>query len=167
MKRWKTFPIPLSEINEDKKKLAELKTERLKEMSKEEKENLIRGKIAELLLRELIENEWIYKDFYFTETSEFDDWINKVDCVMEFEGNPQKAAVIDFSTAKEEKVIGKKIEKIKERIEKETLFEVKYFKSQQDGKKYFLKELPGFIIGIGPNTLEELINLYQKGKEKK
>lgn len=155
------------DIEEDRKKIIEIKKEKFRKMDKKEKINYIRAKICESFLPFLIESKWKWKSFSFTETSEFDDWINNVDSVIEFEDKPEKAAVVDFTTSQEITVIGKKIEKILEKIEKGTLSEVKYFKSQKDKKHYHLKMLPSIIIGIDIKTIQDFYFAYLKGKKEK
>jgi len=165
--KMKEFNYP--DVEEDYKKLLEKQKEVFKKISaKEEKVNYIRAKICEALLPNLIENYWIPERFYFTETSEFDDWVNGVDSVMEFERKPEKGAIIDFTTSADKEKIRDKMIKITEKIEAGTLFEIKYFKSQKEPVQYsHLKMVPALIVGIAPFTLRELCDLYSKKEKKK
>ncbi len=156
------------DIKEDQKKLLEKQKEAFKRKLKEEKVNYIRAKISEALLPNLIENYWIPEKFYFTETSEFDDWVNGVDNIIEFEEKPEKGAVVDFTTAVDREKIRDKVEKIHKKIEEGTLFEIKYFKSQKEPTQYsHLKMVPAIIIGIDPSLLGELCDLYLKKEREK
>lgn len=150
------------DIEKDQKKLIEKQKEAFRKMDKEEKINYIRAKISEAFLAFLIESKWTPKSFYLSETSEFDDWINGVDSVIEFRDNPEKIAVVDFTTSKNREKISEKVQRVLEKIDSGTLSEIKYFKSQRDKKCYHLKMVPPIIIGIDLNTLKNIFDLYSE-----
>lgn len=135
---------------------------RQKQVSEIEQINYMRSKIAEALLAEIIELYWLPGDF-LTETSEYDDLLNGVDAVLE---TSTKAAVIDFTSARDKDIIRKKIFRIYDRIKANQLGEVKYFCSQKDGSQQYLKTLPAVIIGLDQKTIDELLNLRMSGKKK-
>jgi|GEM_PF-3986021 len=137
------------------------------EKDETQKINYVRGKICEALLAYLIEQYWMPSSLYFTETAEFDDWINGVDAIIEIENSPEKGAVVDFTTATKGEVLAKKFNTILQKIDKGTLAEIKYFKSQQDNKCYYLKMVPAIIIAIDVPLIQELSGLYMQKQTKK
>ena len=151
------------DIEEDEKRLAQKKKEAGQNNSRVEKINYIRVKIFEALLSELMELHW-FPEVFITETSDFDDWINGVDAV--FEGQ-SRAAIVDFTSAKDKSVLRKKINIIFEKIDRGGLGRVKYFQSQtESGKRMHLDNLPALIFGIDTKTLLELARLRLENKKK-
>lgn len=118
-----------------------------------------RAKIFEALLSEIMQHDW-FPGFFLTETSEFDDWINGVDAVLESQSQGNRAAIIDFTSHKDKQKLREKINRILQKIERGELGQVKYFKSQIDGQTHHLKMLPMVIIGLDSRTLTEIIDIY-------
>lgn len=156
-----SFSYPDKET--DQKKLEQKQKEALQKNTAIEKLHYIRVKIFEALLGEIMELNW-FPGSFITETSDFDDWTNGVDAVLEFEAG--RGAIIDFTSQKDKEKLKRKVETIFEKIERGELGRAKYFKSQLDGKQHDLKMLPMVIIGLSHQTLTELINLHTARKNK-
>lgn len=147
------------EIQADKSKVERRQKTAKETQTKEEKINYLRSKIAEGVLSHIIEQgEWLGDATRLTEASDYDDWQNGVDAVLEFE--KERVAVIDFTIATSPTGIRKKWSNICDKIDALTLSEVKYFKSQIDGKKRRLTLLPGVFISLDYSNIKELTHLY-------
>ena len=156
-----------SDYSEEEKQLDSVRLRHRQSQAKQnteiEKVHYIQAKIFEAVLSEIMELHWLPGSF-ITETSDFDDWINGVDAVLEL--STDRGAILDFTSQEDPDKIKRKIETIFERIERGEMGEAKYFRSQVDGKNHHLKMLPMVVVGLSHKTVTELIELYASGKKK-
>lgn len=154
--------FPYKDLGEDLKFIKEREEEAMKNDSLEKKLNYVRVKTFEALLSTVMELHWMLGAF-ITETSDYDDWKNGADAVLET--GPFKT-IIDFTCQKDKEKLHEKLQRIFLKIDRGDMGSVKYFKSQADKKKYALIRLPVVIVGLSAATVRELLNLYMAGKKK-
>jgi hypothetical protein len=150
------------DIEEDRALLKERQELAIKKDTREIKTNYIRAKIFEALLGHLLELYWL-PDTFLTETSDFDDWINGTDAVLEA-GNFK--AAIDFTSQKDKDRVHDKLIKVFKKIDTGRLGEAKYFKSQADKTKSYPVLMPAIIIGLSERTVSGLLDIYISGNKK-
>lgn len=158
----KMTEFPYKDLGEDLKLVREREEEAMKNDSLEQKLNYVRVKTFEALLSTAMELHWMPGAF-ITETSDYDDWKNGADAVLET--GPFKT-VIDFTCQKDKEKLHEKLQRVFLKIDRGEMGRVKYFKSQMDNRKYALIRLPIVIIGLSSVTVRELLNLYMAGKKK-
>lgn len=147
-------------LEEKKNDLSSLKKEQDKARGEplEKKINYIRAKIFEALLSALIELYWLPHEAFITETSEFDDWLNGADAVLE---TKSLLAAIDFTSQKDKEAIHKKMEKVFQGIDNSSLGRLKYFKPQTTKKMLPpLHMIPSVVVGLSQTNMEILLDLY-------
>ncbi len=136
-------------------------------------ENKKRGRCFEIVLGDRIhQGEWLGKDVKTSRTSEYDDVINGVDMVIEFDKErPERMAIaVDASTSSNVKVIEEKIRRNIEKIrKKKDMQEVKYFNSQikdANGEYYqgSLKNLIPVVVGADKNNVDNLFDTFAELK---
>jgi len=133
-----------------------------------------RADALEIIIAEQGElNNWAGENAYFTRTSEFDDIVNGVDIVIEFDNQdePQRhdrvALVVDASMNTHLEVLLQKINRNKEKILSEKAPEIKYFESSIDGAHSSLKHVVPVVIGLEGKHVQELIHLCASVKRLK
>ncbi|MEX1063954.1 MAG: hypothetical protein WD898_01625 [Candidatus Paceibacterota bacterium] len=132
-----------------------------------------RGELLEAILTEQIELEdWMGGDAQTITPSRYDDIVNGVDLMVEFENEggfiKHLALSIDATTSRHE--ISRKIDQIRRDIQKDHLTTIKYFASEETGFRGELREVPRVIVGADVNTIRELAGLWLnlgKAKEKR
>lgn len=117
-----------------------------------------------IFIEEAMKSAWLGREVRVTPTSKYDDYVNKVDAVAEIkneEGFQELGIAVDITFSKETTDIEKKLDIIKNHIDKnQAPALIKYFKDK-DGrnKKIFV---PKVIIGCNSDILRELIDLMNK-----
>jgi len=104
-------------------------------------------------------SEWLGENAITILTSYYDDYVNKVDFLIEYlleTSNAHLGLAVDVTFSAD---ITNKIEKIKEEIKKGVLTEVKYFKSEESGFEGRLYNLPRVIMSVSPRSILELAEL--------
>ncbi len=157
---------------EDIQKDAQFVAKRKKNFADMNKEGrLLKLKMAQVLEYIIFEqselSEWFGPNALTIKTSEFDDIVNGVDMVIEFEDPLEHEAesfdrlgtAVDVSFGTD---LRGKFERIVQEIESGLLSEVKYFKSERS-KPQKLEHLPRIVIGCAPETIEELVKLWTMG----
>lgn len=126
------------------------------------------SRILEAIMYEHTElSNWFGKDAKTYKTADFDDIANGVDLVTEFggeAGTPAHLALgidVTFTTRHQEK----KFDRIWDSIMSQKLSAVKYFQSEDSGKRR-LSGVPGVVIGIEKGRLEEIVSLWMQNKKK-
>src|SRR3989344_2748306 len=126
---------------------------------------------AELLEAVIFEHgelsEWFGPGADLIKTSDFDDIKNGVDMVVGFKQGKDNfsnlALGVDVTFGS--KILSQKLEKIKKRIDKGKLGEIKYFDSELQ-KKVGPLELPQVVIGVEVETLREVGLLWMNRRNK-
>lgn len=158
----KMTEFPYRDLGENLKLIKKREEEAMKNDSLEQKLNYVRVKTFEALLSAVMELHWMPEAFV-TETSDYDDWENGADAVLET--GPFKA-VIDFTCQKDKGKLHEKLQRAFLKIDRGDMGSVKYFKSQADKRRHALTRLPIVIVGLSAATVRELLNLYMTGKKK-
>ncbi len=163
------------EIEEDLKS-----TQKLKEKFKEYINNLSNEKIEEIenskkrsealeiiIASEGESNNWFGENAYLTKATEYDDFMNGTDDILEIDAQgttidkiQRVALAIDASMKTDHYSIKSKINRnIKKITTKESQSGIKYFQSAVDNYKGKLKNIIPVVIGIEGETTDELIDL--------
>ncbi|MGK2848459.1 MAG: hypothetical protein ACSLEX_00065 [Minisyncoccota bacterium] len=126
--------------------------------------------VLEGLLYEHIEqSDWFGGTASTIKTSLYDDYVNGVDLIVEFE-EPSRALShmglaidVTFSAIS----LRKKFDMIHREIVNGTLTEVKYFESERSQHKGLYQKLPRVVVGIERSRIIELATLWLDPKRKK
>jgi hypothetical protein len=111
-----------------------------------------RSEALEIIVGDQIEmNDWFGPNALFTRTTEYDDLVNGIDAVAEFndpEDNPKRIALgIDASMKADLDKVRQKIERNISKVLNNNL-SVKYFESQIDDYKGRLRDIIPVVIGV-------------------
>ncbi|MEK7140762.1 MAG: hypothetical protein AAB815_03180 [Patescibacteria group bacterium] len=111
--------------------------------------------------------EWLGSRATTIKTSEYDDYKNGVDMVVEFREERSAsylglAADVTFSS--DGAVIAKKFASLREQIKRGTLAQVKYFHSDHTHFDGQLSKLPEVVIGVSKGMVLDLARLWTDGK---
>lgn len=104
---------------------------------------------------------WFGENCFLQRTSEYDDFVNNVDMVLEYDyyedGKPERfALVLDTSMHTSEEVINKKISRNITKM-KDGQMKLKYFESQVDGFKGELTEILPVVVGVDYKSADDLM----------
>jgi hypothetical protein len=104
---------------------------------------------------------WFGKNCFLQRTSEYDDFVNGVDMVLEYDyyanGQAQRfALVLDASMKTNEEAISRKITRNINKL-KENQMRLKYFESKVDDFKGELTGILPVVIGIGGRASDDLM----------
>lgn len=98
--------------------------------------------------------------------SEYDDFRNGVDSIVEFKPPNQPASqlalAIDVTFAKD---LQKKFDRIKKEIEEGKLTEIKYFDSKKTGFKGMKTKVPRVVVGANVAIVKSLADLWSSKRE--
>lgn len=105
-------------------------------------------------------SDWFGQTAETIKTSEFDDIINAVDLVVQFneEDNPSGHLALGVDVTFGTTSIHKKFERIRHEIEKDKLAQVKYFESHNF--KGSLQQIPRVVLGVEIEGVKELAALW-------
>ncbi len=111
--------------------------------------------------------DWLGSKATTIKTSEYDDYKNGVDMVVEFQEERSAsylglAADVTFSS--DRSVIAKKFSILRDQIKRGTLAQVKYFHSDHTHFDGQLSKLPEVVIGVSKSMVLELARLWADGK---
>lgn len=111
--------------------------------------------------------DWLGSRATTIKTSQYDDYKNGVDMVVEFREERSAsylglAADVTFSSDKT--VIARKFAILRDQIKKGTLAQVKYFHSDRTHFDGQLSKLPEVVIGVSKSMVLELAHLWAEGK---
>ncbi|OGI24825.1 MAG: hypothetical protein A3E38_01705 [Candidatus Moranbacteria bacterium RIFCSPHIGHO2_12_FULL_54_9] len=125
--------------------------------------------VMEGILYEQIElSNWFGEKAQTIKTSFYDDYVNHVDLIVEFEEASKTfshlglAIDVTFGTT----AMYEKFEKIREEITNGKLTEVKYFESANSRHKGIYKKLPRVVIGVEREHIIELAGIWLDPKRK-
>jgi hypothetical protein len=164
------------EIQRDRQTVANIKEgfrKQLEHFAPDEIKRAERGKMISEALEVVIHTQaessnWFGENALTTRTTEYDDLVNGVDIVVEFdigsELEPQIIALaIDASMLPKFSSVKKKIDNnIKKVVDNTKPMKVKYFESQIDGQKKKLNMIVPAVIGLEGNNANELILLLKQ-----
>ncbi len=142
------------------------------EASKEPLEKQNRRKIAKIfeaiIFQHAEQSNWFGDTATTIEASRFDDIVNKVDTIVEFEEPESNAShlalAMDVTTANS---FSEKFEHIKTSIEQGELTKVKYFVSESLGIRGEKSGIPHVVIGVDRKTIFDVIEAWNRGDNKK
>ncbi|MCA9364038.1 hypothetical protein KC727_02365 [Candidatus Kaiserbacteria bacterium] len=121
------------------------------------------ARVLEAIIHEYGElGDWFGENATTIKTSEYDDYVNGVDLVVELSDDDfshHLALAVDVTFGS--KHVHKKFQKIKEEIDAEKLAEVKYFESH--GFRGTLKQVPRIVVGAECDTVRQLAALWNSG----
>ncbi|GAC1412390.1 MAG: hypothetical protein NVSMB66_1300 [Candidatus Doudnabacteria bacterium] len=125
------------------------------------------AKILEAIIHHQIEvNDWFGPNVNTIKPTEYDDFINKIDEIVEFEeadSATYMGLAIDATTSAD---TTKKLKQIKSEIERGQLPKIKYFESAHLHIKGQKANLPRVVVEIHPSTIRKLMELWVGGKNK-
>ncbi|MEA1926255.1 MAG: hypothetical protein U9M90_03385 [Patescibacteria group bacterium] len=124
-----------------------------------EKDKTQRGEIFETIIGEYGDLNGWFGDMAVAKTTEYDDRINHTDLVLEGEiKNGEKVHIaIDCTVSENLNNLYKKVKRIADEIEDDTLTTIKYFQSAENEEVMGeLEYVPRVIIAIQPHRLNEL-----------
>jgi len=140
--------------------------------SKDTKDGVEQKKVADIFEASVLWNgeqsNWLGENAVTIKTSRYDDYVNGVDAVIEFQGTEPRmasylgiAADVTFSTD-----TTKKFDRLKSQIDKGELAKVKYFHSEHMNIHGQLSKLPAVILGMDKSMVLELAELQAEKKFK-
>ncbi|MCF7816000.1 MAG: hypothetical protein K9M10_03880 [Candidatus Pacebacteria bacterium] len=124
--------------------------------------------VFEALVYEQIElSDWLGPNVETVRTSEFDDIVNGIDLIAEFnsEDNTSSHLALGVDITFGSGCIEKKFNRIKKEIENDNLATAKYFESHNF--KGSLKQLPRVVIGVEKDTVIALAGLWSRQEKQK
>lgn len=141
-------------------KLLESKFE--EENSPEEKERKRLAQILEAIVFEHGEqSDWFGSEATTIKASSFDDYVNGVDMITEFDEGQNRSShaafAVDITFSRS---AAKKFEKIREKIDSGELAKVKYFQSKNIPFRGELLRVPITVVNAHPETVKRLAKLW-------
>jgi hypothetical protein len=135
--------------------------------SEPSKEEIMRlGRILEAIVIEQIElNEWLGEHVKTQQTTRFDDYTNGIDFIAEFEDIGKHLGFAIDATSGHDKTIEKKLDRIRKKIMRGEMGEVRYFRSSDGFLKGKMELLPTVVLAIERKTLVHLARLWVQGKQ--
>lgn len=125
------------------------------------------AKILEAIIHHQIEvNDWFGENVNTIKPTDYDDFINKIDEIVEFEeadSATYMGLAIDATTSAD---TSKKLKQIKDEIDRGQLPKIKYFESEHLHIKGQKANLPRVVVEIHPATIHKLMELWIGGKNK-
>ncbi|HOC96238.1 MAG TPA: hypothetical protein PLM63_01190 [bacterium] len=124
--------------------------------------------VFEFIMNKQIElSDWLGENVYTYKTSYYDDWINGVDTLLEFqkEENASSYMGIAFDITYSENLY-KKLHRIKKEIDSGHMASIKYFKSENEDFMGRLSNIPRLVIGADTKTIDELME-FEIGRKNK
>lgn len=121
------------------------------------------ARALEVIIAEQIElSDWLGPDAVTIVSSRFDDIVNGVDLVAEFQNKEERKAshmalAVDVTSGDD---LSGKIERIKKEILRGELARVKYFESEFLGLRGELRDIPRVVVGIEQRTMGHLGELW-------
>ncbi len=167
-KDFKGRPYSDADVDIDLAKVAELKQKhRGNETSQSRELKKVADLFEALVLYSAEVAKWFGQSASATKTSEFDDFVNRVDMVVEFrEGRSPShlglAADVTFSS--DPQVISKKFDFLRTQIRSGSLAKVKYFHSDFNHFDGQLSKIPEVVIGVSGKMVSELEHLWASGR---
>ncbi len=151
-------------VNRDLNRVKELKDIFEKNNTKAEKESSKLATILETLIHEQINiSKWFGPNARSLRPSEFDDYINGIDGIIEFRypnaGMAFLGLGIDVTYTQE---LDKKFARIKEELDSGKLAEIKYLKSSDSSLRGKVTDIPRVVVGADGETASDLARAWFK-----
>lgn len=153
------------DVNKDLALIEEIKEKQEQRTIREDTQGTQKlSEIFEYIIQQNIElSEWFGSDAFVTAASEFDDKINGIDAIVEFnpEDDPSHLALgIDITFGITDGIkLDKKIQNLKDKLTT-GLSTAKYFQSAQTDERMALEHIPKVVVGTNYSVLEELCQLW-------
>ncbi len=151
-------------IESDTAKIAQLREKFAENQTEADKEAKMAADILESIMHEQIElSDWMGPEAGTIECSDYDDYVNGVDMVVEFGDEAAMdhlALAIDVTFSSNPAVLKRKMSKIKRKIDKQELATIKYFRSEKQHFEGRLSMRPQVVIAVSRETLESLSQLW-------
>lgn len=133
----------------------------------EKNETQMTAEVLEAIFFEHSElSEWLGKNVETIKTSKYDDYVNGVDLVAEFDDGETSqhhlALAVDVTFGST--TLHSKFDRIRKEIAENQLAQIKYFQSHSF--KGMLRQIPRVIIGVENDRVKELASLWNAGKRK-
>lgn len=113
-------------------------------------------------------SDWLGPHAHTIKTSEYDDIINGVDLVVEFDEPSQarRHLALGVDATFGSRTIEKKFDRIKAEIDAGSLASIKYFRSQNGTFMGRLSQVPRVVTGIDQEHLLDIAGMWTNGKHK-
>jgi hypothetical protein len=153
-------PYSDDQINADKLKAKELK----KRFETEDPHKKYADVMEGLIYRQISQSGWFGEKAMPIKTSLYDDYINGVDLMVEFEEESRAkrhlglAVDVTFSADANTGTLDKKFDRMKKEIDEGHLAEVRYFKSKN--RRMIFENLPRVVVGMERTRVMELATLW-------
>lgn len=138
--------------------------ERKQRYAKERTDGDVRGELFEAIVADQISNsDWMGKDADSTFSTDYDDYRNGIDIIVEFEreeGDMHLALAIDVTESPRKML--EKLKNIKAAIRTGSLGHLKYFKSKHLREK--MRGIPHVVVGAGYEVLGNISELLLRFK---
>lgn len=116
-------------------------------------------------------SNWFGPESQIIKTSRFDDYINKIDMVVETKGDDRGVSRFSHLALGIDVTFGsrdlyRKFDTIRANIDNGTLGEVKYFRSDRQHVTRYLRKVPQIVVGVAIEKVRELGLLWMNRKNK-
>lgn len=152
-------------IDKDLEYVTTLEAKFDKQMSQSERDHIRLAKVFEAILHEHGEqSNWFGDSAVTIKTSRFDDIMNGVDEVVEFE-EPESTSYLALAVDATYSVFTeKKLKRIEDEIGRGELAKIKYAVFENTGFRGELTKVPRVIVGVSSKTIQELAELWLSGR---
>ena len=150
-------------LRKDAEAVAKIKEKRKKEPYETREFRKLTAVLETVFFLEAELAEWFGPNAFTIKTSEYDDFINGVDVIIEFyneDGTSCLTLALDITLASNTGDLRRKLRRAREEIDDAKLARIKYFSSEHSGIRGELKDIPRGVVGIDFKAAVELINLW-------
>lgn len=158
------------DVERDKNYVEQMNKRFAENESRKSLETINRQKIAKIfeaiVFEQAEQNNWFGESAVTIGASRYDDIVNKVDTIVEFDeeaGTSHMALGMDVTTAQR---FAEKFEHIRQGILQGQLTRIKYFISESMGFRGEKTGVPHVVIGVDRKTLFDVIELWSRGDNK-
>lgn len=122
------------------------------------------GHIFEGFIHQAIgRSQWFGRDAQTLSVSEYDDFKNGVDVLVEYGGTQGYSHLaLGIDVTYNEEAVSKKIEAAFGHLRRGNLTTVEYFESPKMGLKGTMSDVPSVVIGLQKETVIELMKMFEK-----
>ncbi|OGI22104.1 MAG: hypothetical protein A2808_03710 [Candidatus Moranbacteria bacterium RIFCSPHIGHO2_01_FULL_55_24] len=155
-------PYPEDQVSADKSKAADLK----KKFETNEPHKKYADVMEGVIYRQIGRSGWFGEKAQAIKTSLYDDYINGIDLMVEFEEESRAfrhlglAIDVTFSADRNSGTLDKKFDRIKKEMDEGHLAQVKYFKSKNSRMKGVFENLPRVVVGMERTKVMELAAIW-------